>query len=100
MGDLKETATYYVVGDGFITLESGEQKWINKIKRMKEKYPDEVTITAENDGKHVMARFPYPLYGFSFNRKRETSHEQRMAAYHRLINTRKRLLDEKNKQEG
>jgi hypothetical protein len=67
--DAKETAVYFIAGDDYFVYESGERKHINKIYRLKEKYPDDVTILDENRGRYVRARMPVSVFRFAVNAK-------------------------------
>lgn len=53
MTDFKETCVGYIDVDKHATFCSAEKKWINKINKLKERYPDDVEIIAtpdDNDG--------------------------------------------------
>ena len=41
-----------------ITVSFCMQKWINKVKKLKEQHPDDVKIIAENDDGSICAKLP------------------------------------------
>lgn len=65
-------------------------KWINKVKKLKEEYPDDVKIIAENTDGSICAKLPAKFLKISAPRK--VSEEQRQAASERF-----RKLRENNK---
>ena len=65
-------------------------KWINKVKKLKEEYPDDVKIIAENKDGSICAKLPIKFLKISAPRK--VSEEQRQAASERF-----RKLRENNK---
>ena len=60
MADFKETGVEYISTESHATFFSSEIKWINKIQRLKEKYPDDVEITYDPDdnGGVIVAHIP------------------------------------------
>jgi hypothetical protein len=92
MADLKETVFECVDVDDQATFCSGERKWINKILRLKEKFPDEVEIVCDpddNDG-IILAHVPKNWLKVSPPKKVDYSDEQRAAAAERLAEARKK----------
>ena len=73
-----------------ITVSFCMQKWINKVKKLKEEHPDDVKILAENEDGSICARLPIKYLKISAPRK--VSDEQRQAASERF-----RKLRENNK---
>lgn len=65
-----------------ITVSFCSRKWINKIKRLNEKNPEEVKIIAENKDGSICATFPVKYLKISPPRK--VSEEQKQAAGERL----------------
>lgn len=59
-----------------------QSKYINKIKKLAEKYPDEVTITHENKDGSIVAYIP--VKWIKVSPPRQVSDEQREAARERL----------------
>lgn len=92
MAELKETVFECVDVDNQATFCSGERKWINKILRLKEKFPDEVEIVCgpdDNDG-IILAHVPKSWLKVSPPKKVDYSEEQRAAAAERLAEARKK----------
>lgn len=65
-----------------ITVSFCSRKWINKIKRLNEKNPEEVKIIAENKDGSICAHLPVKYLKISPPRK--VSEEQKQAASERL----------------
>lgn len=65
-----------------ITVSFCMQKWINKIKKLKETHPDDVKIVAENDDGSICAKLPIKYLKISAPKK--VSEEQRQAASERF----------------
>lgn len=57
-GDLKENAIEFYKGDKRATVSFSQGKYISRIKKLKEKYPDEVEIVAENSDGSLYAHIP------------------------------------------
>lgn len=73
-----------------ITVSFCMLKLINKVKKLKEEYPDDVKIIAENKDGSICAKLPVKFLKISAPRK--VSEEQRQAASERF-----RKLRENNK---
>ena len=83
---MKETCIEYIDEDKIATFYSAERKWINKILRLAEDRPGEVTIIAypdDNDGA-ILAHIPKSWMKVSPPAKRTMTDEQRTAAAERL----------------
>lgn len=65
-----------------ITVSFCMLKWINKVKKLKEEYPDDVKIIAENKDGSICAKLPVKFLKISAPRK--VSEEQRQAASERF----------------
>lgn len=65
-----------------VTVSFCSRKWINKIKRLNEKNPEEVKIIAENKDGSICAHLPVKYLKISPPRK--VSEEQKQAAGERL----------------
>jgi hypothetical protein len=65
------------------TCSFSQGKYITKIKKLAEKYPDECEIVAENKDGSIVAHFPVKWIHIS-NLKREMSEEERKAMGERL----------------
>ena len=73
-----------------ITVSFCMQKWINKVKKLKEEHPNDVKILAENEDGSICARLPINYLKISAPRK--VSDEQRQRASERF-----KKLREENK---
>lgn len=86
MADFKETCIEYLDVDKHATFCSSERKWINKIYKLKEKYPNEVHIEVseeENDGM-IIAHIPKSWMKVSPPKKVNYTDEQRAAMAERM----------------
>ena len=92
MTDFRETAVGYLNIDSYATFSSSEQKWINKILKLCETHPNEITIEHEPESNNGMlvARIPKSWLKVSPPRQREMTDEQREAAAIRLAEARSR----------
>lgn len=90
MADFKETCVEYIDADPHATFCSAERKWINKILKLKESYPDEVDIREypENNNGNILAHVPKSWLKISPPRQVNYTEEQRAAASERLANAR------------
>ena len=72
--------------DGTAWFSSDEKKWINRIRKLKEKYPDLVTIKREpeTNGGCIYCTLPPEWLKVSPKIIREITDEQRIAAAERL----------------
>ena len=71
-------------GKGFFS--SDERKWINKIRQLKEQFPDQVTITAEPETNNgcIVCQLPSDWFHLRQKKKHILSEEQILAATERL----------------
>ena len=92
MADFKETSIDYLDCDKYATFCSSEQKWINKILKLKESHPDAVDIRElpENNHGMILAHVPKKWFKLAPPAKREMTDEQREAAAKRLADIRAR----------
>lgn len=95
MSNFNETAYDYLSCDKHATFCSSETKWINKILKLHEQYPDQVEIQVlpENNQGMILAHIPKGWFKLTPPRKREMTEEQREAAV-------KRLADARSKRNG
>lgn len=49
MTDPKETAIGFVQGDSVVSVYTMQQKYIERIKRLKQQYPNDVTIVSQDE---------------------------------------------------
>ena len=90
MADFKETCVDYLDVDDHATFCSAERKWVNKILKFKEAYPNEVKITAHPDGNDgiIVANIPKSWLKISPPRQVNFTEEQRLAAAERMAHAR------------
>ena len=93
MSDLKETCLNHIDSDKYITFCSSERKWINKILKLHEQYPDEVDIirTVEDNDGMLYVHLPTNWLKISPPRQVNYTEEQRAAMAERLAAARSRL---------
>ncbi len=77
-----ENVIEFLNNEKTIAVSFCSRKWINKIKRLHEKKPDEVKIIAENKDGSIYAHLPIKYLKISPPRK--VSEEQKQAASERL----------------
>ena len=77
MADIKETAWDFIQGEKTGTFYSGQQKWIKKIHKYKEKYPDQIDIIHINSDGSVLAHAPESWFKFSPPKQMNISKERR-----------------------
>ena len=82
--EIRETYIGYCVGDNKCSIFSSEKKWVNKVLKLKEKYPNDITIEFLNADGSVLAYAPIKWMKFSPPRK--MSEEQKKAAGERMRN--------------
>jgi hypothetical protein len=95
MSNFNETACDYLSCDKHATFCSSEIKWINKILKLAEQYPDEVEIQVlpENNQGMILAHIPKRWFKIAPPRKSNMTEEQREAMA-------KRLADARDKRNG
>lgn len=84
----KETAVEFLAGDKTATFYSGERKWINKMRKYAAAYPEDVTITKDNEW-GLMAKIPVGWFKVSPPRKVRLTEEQRRSRAEKLIAARR-----------
>lgn len=77
--EIKETVFGYVDVDDIASFTTYERKWINKIKKWKEEYPDKVRIIAENADGTMCAHLPKQWFKVSPPKKISEEHRARMS---------------------
>ena len=79
-----ETSCSYTNGTAWIS--SDERKWVNRITKLAEEYPDDVVIkrrAEENDG-CIYATIPSSWFKIQPKKTREISDEQRLMLQERM----------------
>ena len=84
---IMETCANYLDG-GQLYFSSDERKWINKIRRLAETHPDEVTIIAqpENNDGCIYARMPVNYLKIQPKKACHMTDEQKLIAAERARN--------------
>lgn len=77
MNEIHETVYDHLRGEDRFYVTAGEQWSINMIRRLKEKYPDEVEIEVENQDGSLLASVPSSWMRIRPKRKIEMSEEKR-----------------------
>jgi len=90
MKEPKETCYAHWSENTYGTISSSERKWINKIHKLKEKYPDEVEIRHINYDGSIVARIPHSWFKISPHRKKKISDEDKAKIRERFLNVRKK----------
>lgn len=93
MADVKETCIEYIDEEKHATFCSSERKWINKIYKLKEKYPNDVHIEVseeDNDGM-IVAHIPKSWMKVSPPKKVNYTEEQKAALAERMRAARKSI---------
>lgn len=82
-----ETTFSYTGGD-MAFFSSDEKKWINRIRRLKQQFPDDVEILAqpENNDGCIYAKLPKESMKINLISHRELSDEERAVLAERLRN--------------
>lgn len=83
MKELKETAVNFIEGDDYITYFTSQRKYINKLLKQAEKYPDSVKITVKNEDGSIVAHLPLKWFKAPTPPK-QVSESQKMAAFERF----------------
>lgn len=92
MADFKETAFDYLDVDDKATFCSSERRWINKMIKLSEKFPDEVKIDRmpEDNGGVILAHLPKNWLKISPPKKVNLSEEEREKRAERFRDLRKK----------
>ena len=90
--EIKETNINYVDVDDVVSVTTFQRKYINKLKALAEKYPEEVRIIAENSDGTAVFSLPKKYVHISFGERsrREMTEDQKDAARERLEQARGR----------
>lgn len=95
MSDFRETGICTTSEDKHATVSSSEAKWINKINKLHEKYPNEVEIiyTPEQNCGTIYAHVPKNWVKISPPRQVNYTDEQKAAMVERLAAARNKQND-------
>ena len=84
---MNENIIEWIRDSKYATVTFSQGRYITKIKKLAEKYPDECEIVAENKDGSIMAHIPVKWILIS-NRSRDLSEEERQVIADRLRITR------------
>lgn len=92
---MAETAMDYLSENSTATFSSSETKWINKIQKLANEYPDEVNIMQRPDDNqgYLVAHIPKSWFKVAPPRKCNYTEEQRAAMAERLAAARNKKGD-------
>lgn len=76
--------TCFTYTDNYAFFSSDERKWINKIRKLQQSNPDEVTILAEPEKNDGCIYCQVPAHWLKLQPPRNLSDEQREAARERM----------------
>ena len=96
MKEPKETGFDHLSENTYGTISSSERKWINKIHKLKEKYPDEVEIRHINYDGSIVARIPHSWFKITPPRKTNISEEEKIKRSERMAHIHKRRHQQLN----
>lgn len=91
MAEFKETVVGYLNVDNYASFDSNETKWINKILKLKDQYPDEVKIICmpeDNDGS-LCAHIPKSWLKVNPPKKMNLTEEQKALRAERMRSLKK-----------
>lgn len=91
--EYKETAYSHIAGDDFMEITACERWAITMIQKLKERFPDEVNITAENPDGSMVATLPFKWMRIVPKRKRDLTDEQRQELSERMKGLRESQLN-------
>lgn len=84
---MNDNVIEFLKNEDTATVTFSQGRYITKIKKLAEKYPDECEIVAENKDGSIMTHIPVRWILIS-NRSRDLSEEERQVIADRLRNTR------------
>jgi hypothetical protein len=90
--NMRETSADYTVGNDFMTFYSAEPKWVSKVKKWKEKFPDDIDIRCENSDGSIVVHFPKSWFKISPKKQCNLSDEYKTIVAERMRNSRQNLL--------
>ena len=73
MGEsMPENAIEFLTGDEIMTVTFSQKKFVNRIKKLSEEYPDEVKVVAENKDGSILAHVPLSYLKINRNKREYT----------------------------
>ena len=80
----RENVIEWLIGQKHIVVTFTEKKYINKVKKLAEKFPNEVKIKAVNKDGSIVAHLPKTALKLSVIKKRDLTEDERQAIRDRL----------------
>jgi exosome complex RNA-binding protein Rrp42 (RNase PH superfamily) len=84
MADFKENVVEWITGDKQVTVTLTQQKHISKVRKLAEKFPDEVKIDYVNKDGSIVAHLPLRAIKINLTAKRELTEDEREILAERL----------------
>jgi hypothetical protein len=85
-----ENVIEFLTNQQTMTVTFSQGRFIGKVKKLAERYPDEVKIVTENKDGSIVAHMPVSYLMLS-NRKKELTDEERIAMTERLNKARENI---------
>lgn len=89
-GEFRENAIEFLRNAEMATVNFSQGRYITKVKRLAEKFPEECKIVAENKDGSIVAHIPVKWVHISRHEERELTEEQKIAGAERLRKYRER----------
>jgi hypothetical protein len=80
----RENVIEWLTGQTHITVTFSEKKYINKVKKLAEKFPNEVKITAVNKDGSIVAHLPKSALKLNVIKKKDLTEDERQELRERL----------------
>jgi len=88
MADFKENVIEWLTGDKQVTVTLTQQKHISKVRKLAEKFPDEVKIDYVNKDNSIVAHLPLRAIKINLTAKREYTEEELEVMRERMLKIR------------
>ncbi len=90
MAELKENVIEFISGEKMAAVTFSQGKYINQLRKLAERFPDQVTIDAENEEGSVFGHVPAAWLRIRPPRSATMSEEEREAVRERLFKAKNR----------
>lgn len=92
--DYRENGVEWLNGQDTVTFSFSQKKYINKVRALAEKYPDEVKIYAENNDGSITGNLPLKFVKISAPRQVSMDDEKKAILVERLQHSRQTKVKE------
>jgi len=92
--DYRENGVEWLNGQDTVTFSFSQKKFINKVRALAEKYPDEVKIYAENNDGSITGNLPLKFVKISAPRQVSMDDEKKAILVERLQHSRQTKVKE------